>query len=157
MRVYLAGAIDSKDRTDAQTWRERAAYLLQGQGIAAVCPLRDGAKVTTGSWTEGGRSLGDSEWIVKKDIELIDASDVVLANLGDWSVGTFMEIFHAWRSGKAVVAYGLLAEFEQSAFLKAMLSETHFLLMEAIESLARRNSKTVYLEQYRKENIGTPS
>lgn len=91
--IYLCGPI--ADRTDDQCrgWREYVKEHFNGHCLDPM--RRDYRNV------EIDREL--AEKIVEDDLEDISNSDGLLVYFDNPSVGTSMEVFHAYRAGKRVV------------------------------------------------------
>ncbi|MEM3646555.1 MAG: hypothetical protein QW334_00220 [Thermofilum sp.] len=73
--------------------------------------------------------------IVEKDLEALDGCDIVLAVVSERSVGTKMEIFHARRSGKIVVAYFIDPELRSDPWIQYCVTFAAYTLNEAEEFL----------------------
>jgi len=98
--VYVAGPIFGCADEECVEWRHEAKKIL-GDSFVVIDPtVRD------------CRGLEDELFrdLVKLDLEDIDRSDFVLANVSRPSWGTAMEIFYAARSGKPVVAFSLVSD-----------------------------------------------
>jgi len=91
--IYLAGPINGCTNEQANNWRDIAKGLW-GED-RCLDPMRRDYR---------GREDESVNGIVHGDKADILASDVVLANCWQVSVGTSMEIAFAWQWGKPVIA-----------------------------------------------------
>ncbi len=94
MKLYLAGP--DVFRPDARAWADVARDLCRAAGHEALVPL-------------GGDDAG-AEGIYRNNLRLIDAADVVIANLNPFrgdepDSGTCVEVGYALARGKLVVGY----------------------------------------------------
>ena len=102
--IYLAGAIHHVTPEFAMSWRQEATEALKGKYII-LDPTADKnlyqPDVNTTAYTP--------EEIVTADLAMIDAADIVLAEVSKTDIpyhGTSMEIYHAANSGKDVIVWG---------------------------------------------------
>ena len=94
MKLYIAGP--DVFRPDAPAWAEAIRALCRRAGHQALIPL-DGVETT-------------AQGIYRNNLKLIDAADVVLANLNPFrgsepDSGTCVEIGYALALGKTVIGY----------------------------------------------------
>jgi len=94
-KIYLAGPMNDCTTKEAGEWRDQATLTLESYGFNILNPMdRDYRDRST-------------EFIYREIVDLdkidIRESDIVLANCHKPSVGTSMEILHAWELGKVVV------------------------------------------------------
>jgi len=89
-RIYLAGP------PYAEEYRRRADALLRAADLEPVDPMRRDFR---------GATQGKEREIVEGDLADIDSCDAVLAAFTAPDEGTAMEAWHAYTSGKPVVAY----------------------------------------------------
>lgn len=125
MRVYLAGPILGVTDDQAIEWRESARIAWNGLPIETVSPMvRD----------YRGREDENVAEIVEGDIRDIESCDIVLAFCWQPSVGTSMEIRHAWTKGIPVYAivYGRVSPWLR---YHATLFQT---LGDALVAIARK-------------------
>jgi nucleoside 2-deoxyribosyltransferase len=96
MKCYLSGPMAGC--TDEQTfgWRNYAKGVLADEGIEVLDP-------TVRDYRDREESPEDVDFIVETDKADIDRSDMLLANCWVPSVGTSMEIIHAWMYGTPIV------------------------------------------------------
>lgn len=93
--VYLAGAVDRSP--DPNGWRKAMAALLRGAGIVCFSP--------PGAFPHVGPHLFESSnQVMAINQEALRRADVMVANLGESSVGTGREIQIASEWGIPVVA-----------------------------------------------------
>lgn len=92
MTVYLAGPIAGCTDAECKDWRALATEMLDGD---VRDPMRRDYRAED--------ALLHARQIVEDDKRDIAESDVVLAYLPKVSVGTSMEIIHAYATGKPVV------------------------------------------------------
>lgn len=98
--VYLAGAIDKNREKACREWRDLVSKELREVGINIINPIE-------------GKELDkdySAEEIVKEDIESIDRSNIVLAEVGIISpeypyVGTSMEIMYSYMTNTPVYCW----------------------------------------------------
>jgi len=102
--IYLAGAIHHVDPEFSIGWRKEATRALQHK-YRILDPTADKdlyqPSVNTTTYTP--------EEIVTADLAMIDAADIVLAEVSKTDIpyhGTSMEIFYAANSGKTVIVWG---------------------------------------------------
>jgi nucleoside 2-deoxyribosyltransferase len=109
--VYLTGdSLQAQDLLELQSlqtapdWRSFAMTKLRRYGLKIVNPLEF---TWSGNPVEDARELGESTDLrVRRALDLIDQSDVLLANLNRSSYGTAMELFYAHQRGKMVTVVG---------------------------------------------------
>jgi hypothetical protein len=109
--VYLTGdSLQAQDLLELQSlqtapdWRAFAMTKLRRYGLKIVNPLEF---TWSGNPGEDVRELGESSDLrVRRALDLIDQSDVLLANLNRSSYGTAMELFYAHQRGKMVTVVG---------------------------------------------------
>ena len=94
MKIYIAGP--DVFRTDARAWADEVYAQCAAHGCEALIPL-DGGETTAAG-------------IYAKNIEMIRAADVVIANLNPFrgaepDSGTCFEVGFALALGKRVIAY----------------------------------------------------
>lgn len=95
MRIYLGGPINGCTDEEASGWRDELKPLLEAAGHEWVDPMvRD----------YRGREMepGIAQEIVDGDIQDIDSCDLLVMACPKPSVGTSMEVFYGFRSGKKV-------------------------------------------------------
>lgn len=97
MRVYLGGPINGCNDEEAHGWRESAKVTLEQHGIQWLDPMDRDYR---------GREMepGIAAEIVELDKQDIDTCDVLLMNCPKPSVGTSMEVFYGWSTGRRVVS-----------------------------------------------------
>lgn len=105
--VYLCGGINGLSDDEAKGWRAKATAALSGTFDVLDPMARD----------YRGQEAANVKAIVEGDLADIDAADVLLVRADRPSWGTAMEVFHAFRSGKRVVAFGLADAFAPSPWL----------------------------------------
>lgn len=93
LTVYLCGPINGCTDDEASNWRDQVKQVL-GED-RCLDPMRRDYR---------GREAECVNEIVELDKEDIFASDIVLANCWQVSVGTSMEIYLAWEEGIPVIA-----------------------------------------------------
>ena len=96
MNVYLGGPINGCTDDEANGWRSAVMEVLARRGWSWTDPMvRD----------YRGRELepGIAAEIVELDKQDIDGCDILLMNCPKPSVGTSMEVFYGWLTGKRVV------------------------------------------------------
>lgn len=93
--VYLAGPIAGCTDKEAFGWRNHFKDLVDRDSISVFDPakLRD----------YRGKEEKNFGYIVESDKKDIMASNILLANVWQNSVGTSMEILFAWEQGKVVI------------------------------------------------------
>jgi hypothetical protein len=109
--VYLTGdSLQAQDLLELQSlqtapdWRAFAMTKLRRYGLKIVNPLEF---TWSGNQAEVPGELGESTDLrVRRALDLIDQSDVLLANLNRSSYGTAMELFYAHQRGKMVTVVG---------------------------------------------------
>ena len=95
MRVYLCGPMTGCTDEEASGWRKEASLRLSRWSILCLDPMvRD---------YRNNYTLENSKAIVEEDKLDIQLSDVVLVNYYKPSVGTSMEIIHAWERNRRVI------------------------------------------------------
>lgn len=94
--VYLCGGINGLSDAEAKGWREQAAAALSGLYHILNPMARD----------YRGKEAETAAAIVTGDLADIDAADVLLVRAERPSWGTGMEVYHAAKAGKWVVAFG---------------------------------------------------
>ncbi len=101
--VYLAGGIAGCTDHEAKDWRATATAALTKAGYTVKDPMaRDYRGIMNHQWT---MDLVDE--CVGGDLRDIASSDVVLARAVSPSWGTAMEIVHARKLGKKIIAFGV--------------------------------------------------
>lgn len=97
-RIYLCGPIHNRSDADCNGWRQRAAVLWGelSPGGAVLDPMRRDAR---GRMDEPGIEVE----IVEADKRDVDFCHGLLVYFDSASVGTSMEIHHAWNQGKPIV------------------------------------------------------
>lgn len=93
MRVYLSGPMEDCSGVQIHGWRQIATRLLGERGSSVLDP----------SIGETAALLADPVALVRKDTEMLDLCDVVLAYPWKPSTGTAMEIMYACLRGTPVV------------------------------------------------------
>jgi nucleoside 2-deoxyribosyltransferase len=92
MKVYLCGPINGCTDSEAKDWRESVKTHFP----ESIDPMvRDYRGVEDAAYRE----------IVDLDKRDVRSCDVVLVNYIKPSVGTSMEVFYAWTTGKPVVVW----------------------------------------------------
>jgi len=90
MKVYLCGPINGCTDEECKDWREAVKVRLPD----TLDPMRRDYR---------GREAECADEIVEGDKEDIDSCDVLLVNYDKPSVGTSMEVYHAWLRDTPVV------------------------------------------------------
>lgn len=112
--IYLTGStiepIERLGQVSEPDWRTLAMTKLQRYGLKVLNPLEL-------SWSAVDQEAG-LEQRVRRELDLINQCDAVLANLVRAGYGTAMEIFYAYRHGKMVTVVG------QSPFSPWVLSHS---------------------------------
>lgn len=90
MKVYLCGPINGCTDEECKDWRE----AMKARFPDAIDPMRRDYR---------GREAGCYREIVDLDKIDVNRSDVILVNFDKPSVGTSMEVFHAWTRGIPVI------------------------------------------------------
>lgn len=126
MKIYLAGPIFQCEDHECIDWREEAKRQLNEFEI--VDPTeRDYRGVTD----ENHRK------IVEKDKDLIAACDILLVNHLKPSVGTSMEVLHAWQNKKQV--FVISNGSENSPWLIYHAHKIFHTLEEAVSHIKQMN------------------
>lgn len=102
--IYLAGAIHHVDPGFSVGWRKKATEALKHK-YRILDPTADKDLFQPGVNT----TAYTPEEIVTADLAMIDAADIVLAEVSRTDIpyhGTSMEIFYAANSGKQVIVWG---------------------------------------------------
>ena len=122
--LYLAGPIFGRTDDECKAWRDTATNVL-GNSFRILSPM-----------TRDCRGMEESlhRDLVTLDLEDIDQSDVILANVASPSWGTAMEIFHAARTGRVVVGFGARPG-EVSPWLRTHTLAIYATLEEACEAV----------------------
>lgn len=95
-QVYLAGPIYGCTDAEAKGWREEATRALLGR-YGVLDPMsRD---------YRGVPNL-DVKKLVEDDLRDIESAYFILVNANRATWGTAMELWHAHRKGKRIVAFG---------------------------------------------------
>ncbi len=114
LQIYLAGSID-KCPNLGMVWREKITPILKGFGLIVNNPM-DKNKVSANDlkkraerilWKKNGNYKKLSKWmkgIRKKDLELVDRSDLFLIylDLDIFTCGSFNELFRAVKQNKQI-------------------------------------------------------
>lgn len=93
-RIYLCGGINGLSDADCNDWRSAIKLLLPH--YKCVDPMRRDYR---------GDELASSAQIVSMDLRDIDSCDALIVNASKASWGTAMEVYHAFTTGKLVVAF----------------------------------------------------
>lgn len=96
MKVYLGGPINGCTDDEAHGWRTDAKAQLEADWFEWLDPMDRDYR---------GREMepGIAAEIVELDKRDIDSCDVLLMNCPKPSVGTSMEVYYGWATGKTVV------------------------------------------------------
>lgn len=90
MKTYLCGPINGCTDEECKDWREAAKKVLSETVDPMVRDYR-------------GREDECVKEIVELDKQDIDGCEALLVNYDKPSVGTSMEVFYAWQTGKFIV------------------------------------------------------
>lgn len=108
--VYLCGPINGRTDADAMNWREAIKRMIErGEsdnypderplaelGVRTLDPMRR-------DYRGRENEPGIADEIVELDLLDVARVDALIVYYDKPSVGTSMEVFHAWRQGKFVV------------------------------------------------------
>lgn len=95
MKVYLAGSIEGLTAAEAGGWRRDVTDRLQAHGIETLDPMR--GKIVADDQVLTVATVGiPPDLVVERDLGDVAVSDFVLAVLEKPSIGTAMEIWHAY-------------------------------------------------------------
>lgn len=120
-RIYLGGPIQGCTDHEARGWREEVKRRVKGDEF--VDPMDRDYR---------GREAGNERAIVEADKADIGRCQVVLMNCPRPSVGTSMEIFYGWLTGRHVI---VIAPDPVSPWLRYHSHELYSTLEQAIEAL----------------------
>lgn len=109
--VYLAGPLHTMDANEERRWREQlSSELLEESFQQVVClsPMENSALDDHSGDMDliNDHSIrGREDVVVAKDLQLVDRSDLLFANLEHkWeTIGTIFEIGYAYSKGKPIV------------------------------------------------------
>ena len=95
-KVYLSGPIMDEHKGVSREWRRAAASMLK-EHFSLLDPMRRNFR---------DREVDSSNEIVEFDLLDIKNADIILVNYDKPSIGTSMEVFHAYYNlGKFVIAF----------------------------------------------------
>jgi nucleoside 2-deoxyribosyltransferase len=120
--VYLAGPIHGRTDDECKAWRNDAASVLGGYGIACIDPTQNDYRGVEDTCTDA---------IVSQDKKWIDDSAIVLVNANAPSWGTAMEVFYGFMSAKHIVAFSNAASI--SPWLRCHTTAVFGTLAEACD------------------------
>ena len=137
--VYLAGNMTCIAPEKFLSERRGVSKLLKVAGFKVLDPANKNRKSTTASdYIRDSVSMTPKE-IVEHDLRLIDASDILLADLSRGpGYGMAMEVFYAFRRGKIVIGYitNLAGDTFRQELSPWLIAHCHFItdtVKEAIE------------------------
>jgi nucleoside 2-deoxyribosyltransferase len=94
MKIYLCGPIQGCTDMECKEWRGYVAGLARQLGFETCDPMRRDYR---------GIEFDNYREVVELDKRDVESCDFVLVNYAKPSVGTSMEIYHAWLKGVPVV------------------------------------------------------
>ena len=130
MRVYLSGPIKDASDEEAIVWREEAEGVLHNGNIKTLNPMRRDYR---------DDPCAHLPMLVENDKIDIEFSDVLLVNFLKPSVGTAIEIIHAWERGKRIIT--VCEEYTQDAWLVYHSHHIYRTLDEAYEKIFELRSE----------------
>lgn len=134
MRVYLSGPIKDTTDDEAIEWRKDAEEILHKGNIKTLNPMRRDYRDDPVSHLPG---------LVENDKIDIEFSDIILVNFLKPSVGTSMEVIHAWERGKRVIT--VCGEYTKDAWLVYHSHHIYRTLKEAYEKIFELRSEYEHL------------
>jgi len=99
-RVFISGPIQGMERR--QIYRDKLRKIILRCGYEPLDPWQREKVLYHGSSEEWWKNV-PPEGFIKRDLEDIDRSDVLIAYLPRLSAGTCMELFYAKMKGKKTV------------------------------------------------------
>lgn len=99
--IYLAGKMTGLTYDVANSWRVKAKKWLENRECnykVKVCNPNDYYNFKTKTY------VNDKE-IIRFDLHKVRTSDLILVNLDGFSIGTAMELQHAYDKGIPIVGY----------------------------------------------------
>lgn len=125
--VYLAGAIDKNKEHECRQWRNLATWYLNEENVKTINPIE-------GKELDQKYSATD---IVNEDLESIDNSDIVLAEVGIITpnypyIGTSMEIMYSWLNDTPVYCW---TDLEDNLFLDYHVTYKSEVLEDALKEV----------------------
>jgi nucleoside 2-deoxyribosyltransferase len=100
-RVYLAGSMSDVSFESSNIWRETAKKYLENK----ECNYHVSATNPNNFYNFLTKRYDSEEEIRRFDIRRVEQSDLILVNLDGKSIGTAMELQHAFDLGKAIIGY----------------------------------------------------
>ena len=126
MKIYLAGPIGGCTDSEANDWRTQAKNRF-GED-SCVDPMRRDYR---------GKTDEHYKEIVHKDLDDIDASDLVLANCWKPGWGTPMEIFYSYLRNTPVIAVAK-SKASVSPWLRYHATVVYYSLDDAFRAIEDR-------------------
>ena len=142
--LYLAGPIDGVTPEMATDWRRRVRETLMGW---TVLDPTEGKDLYAAGVND---TLYTAEEIVKADLAMVEAADVVLVDWREtWQsikyfpspsvrVGTVMEVVYAYQWGKRIIGFGSL---RRGYWIRYHIKEWYDTLDESLNKLGEDDKK----------------
>ena len=98
MTCYMAGAMQNLSHEEMNNWREEATYYLEKHNIKTINPV-DYYNF------QMEKNFTDKECMLF-DLTAVKHSDLILVNLNYDSIGTAIELYDNFKSGRPVIGFG---------------------------------------------------
>lgn len=144
--VYLAGSMEGRTLEEMNVWRLRAVEVLRAHGFAVLSPVRnkeEEIKKMRRLTTKNVERKFKTNEIVKRDLNDIDRSDIILMELNDspdhlWHhIGTLMEAGSVIEKRHMVVVVTNSEIVKHHPWVKYMAESIHSDLEEALDHIVK--------------------